>query len=97
MSILVAVLISLSTCNAQVIMEGNKPFVSFSLEYATPVDVDYQATIEVTYHTPSGTQSIGYVIMTPAGSTSPGMNMHPIHRTWTMVTWELISSGPYVQ
>lgn len=97
MSILVAALISLSSYNAQVVMSGTKPFMSFTVQYVSPVDVDYQATFEVTYDTPSGPQTVGYVVITPAGSSGVSNDLNPFLKTWTMTSWELVSSGPYVQ
>lgn len=87
----------LTSYDAQVVMLGTKPFVNFTMEFSEPLDQPYYTTFEVTYNTPTGVQTVGYMVITPAGTTGPVSDMNPFLRTWTMTSYTMVASGPYIE
>jgi hypothetical protein len=66
------------------------------VEYADVLDVPHQATFQVTYNTPTGQMVVGYVIISPAGTTGQNTTWFLIPNGYTFDHYEFIGSSEYV-
>lgn len=96
MNTIIALIIALTSYNVNLTTIGNKTYVVFEHVYDAPLDQDCQAHYQVTFNTPTGLQTVGYVFVVPYGTSGGTINPFRITSGWTVNSWEQISWGPYI-